>query len=180
MAKKVPQDVIEWMAELKTKFKTLEEIQAIIEEKTGTRYSIGTISHRIRRSDEKTYTVHLNEYEQQSLKDNYGSIGKGIKQCVRETATLKARPKDPFLTKAYLALLQLSKSYDNKLDWKTMTEALQNILNIDYEKASYTVGRLKQEGFIGKKEGHFWVSDRRIGQQDGASVLAAVFGGGKG
>jgi hypothetical protein len=180
VGRRVPEDVIERMAQLKKEYKTLEEIQGIIETETGVRYSIGTISNRIRRQDEKTFRVHLSETEQQSLIDNYGSVGKGINQAVRELATLKARPKDPFLKKAYIALLELSKAYDNKLDWKTMTEALQHILDMDYDEAAKTIGRLKAEGFIGKKDNYFWISDRRIGQQDGASVLAAIFGSGKG
>jgi hypothetical protein len=161
MAKRVPEEVIKRMKELKDSFKTLEEVQAIIAKETGVTYSTGTISNRVRRADEKTFRVHLSEKEQQSLKDNYGSVGAGVNAAVKDLAQATAKIQNPLYREAHEALVALSSKLEHKVSWKDMTDVVQLYCDNDYNEAVKVVQALKVEGFITRNGVDWKISNRR-------------------
>ena len=162
MAKKVPEEVIEFARKRREEYKTLEEIQKEIEDKYGMKVSINTLSRRIRRFGEKRVSVLLTPTEQQVLKERFGSVGRGIRQAVKDALHRYELPEDEITKLAYVNLRNEMLAQEREgFTWQEMLDIL-NVIGIKGDEAVKKLQELQRMGYIVRiKGGEYHISERR-------------------
>lgn len=161
MSEKISEEIIKYASKLKEEYKTLEECQKAIEEKYGKHVSINTLSRRIRRVGEVKQHVLLTPQEQKILEERFGSVGRGVRQAVKDALFRYKLPDDPIVSRALLDL-KLRFGTDTPVSWAEIHKALKENLGLDDMVATKVLQELCRDGYLWRgRDGNFTISEQR-------------------